>query len=74
MCRFTLFLDRPIRLSSLPLDPEHSLIRQSTHASSTKWLSRYRFSDADCAGHGGISLKCRYGSVAALSNAVKTSI
>jgi len=33
MCQFTLYLDRPIRLSSPPLDPEHSLIRQSTHAS-----------------------------------------
>jgi len=63
MCRFTLFLDRPIRLSSLPLDPEHSLIRQSTRASSTKWLPRYRFTDAECAGFGGISLTGRNGSV-----------
>jgi hypothetical protein len=33
MYRLTLYLDRPIRLSSLPLDPGHSLIRQSTPAS-----------------------------------------
>jgi len=33
MWRVTFYLDRPIRLSSLPLDPEHSLIRQNTHAS-----------------------------------------
>lgn len=32
MCRFTLYLGPPIRLSSLLLDPEHSLIRQSTHS------------------------------------------
>ena len=32
MCRFTLYMGEPIRLSSLLLEPEHSLIRQSTHA------------------------------------------
>lgn len=32
MCRFTLYLGEPIRLSSLLLEPEHSLIRQSTHS------------------------------------------
>ncbi|MCA9738236.1 MAG: class II glutamine amidotransferase [Gemmatimonadota bacterium] len=32
MCRFTLYLGPPIRLSTLLLDPSHSLIRQSTHA------------------------------------------
>jgi ergothioneine biosynthesis protein EgtC len=32
MCRFTLYLGPSIRLSSLLLDPEHSLIRQSTHS------------------------------------------
>ncbi len=32
MCRFTLYLGPPIKLSSLLLDPEHSLIRQSAHA------------------------------------------
>jgi ergothioneine biosynthesis protein EgtC len=32
MCRFTLYLGSPIRLSSLLLEPEHSLIRQSVHA------------------------------------------
>ncbi|MEZ4414393.1 MAG: class II glutamine amidotransferase [Gemmatimonadota bacterium] len=32
MCRFTLYLGPPIRLSSLLLEPAHSLIRQSTHS------------------------------------------
>ncbi len=32
MCRFTLYLGPPLRLSSLLLDPSHSLIRQSTHS------------------------------------------
>jgi glutamine amidotransferase len=32
MCRFTLYLGSPIRLSSLLLEPEHSLIRQSIHS------------------------------------------
>ena len=32
MCRFTLYLGPPLRLSSLLLDPTHSLIRQSTHS------------------------------------------
>lgn len=32
MCRFTLYLGPPIKLSSLLLDPTHSLIRQSTHS------------------------------------------
>ncbi len=32
MCRFTLYLGPPIRLSTLLLEPEHSLIRQSTHS------------------------------------------
>lgn len=32
MCRFTLYLGPPIKLSSLLLDPAHSLIRQSTHS------------------------------------------
>lgn len=32
MCRFTLYLGSPIRLSSLLLEPEHSLIRQSVHS------------------------------------------
>ena len=32
MCRFTLYLGPPIRLSSLLLEPEHSLIRQSAHS------------------------------------------
>jgi len=32
MCRFTLYLGPPIRLSTLLTDPEHSLIRQSYHA------------------------------------------
>jgi len=32
MCRFTLYLGPPIRLSSLLIDPAHSLIRQSTHS------------------------------------------
>lgn len=32
MCRFTLYMGEPIRLSSLLLEPEHSLIRQSTHS------------------------------------------
>ena len=32
MCRFTLYLGPPIRLSSLLLDPDHSLIRQSSHS------------------------------------------
>jgi glutamine amidotransferase len=30
MCRFTLYLGSPIRLSSLLFEPEHSLMRQST--------------------------------------------
>jgi glutamine amidotransferase len=32
MCRFTLYLGPAIRLSSLLIDPDHSLIRQSSHA------------------------------------------
>jgi len=32
MCRFTLYLGPPIKLSSLLLDPAHSLIRQSSHS------------------------------------------
>jgi len=32
MCRFTLYMGEPIRLSTLLLEPEHSLIRQSTHS------------------------------------------
>ncbi len=32
MCRFTLYMGEPIQLSSLLLEPEHSLIRQSTHS------------------------------------------
>jgi len=32
MCRFTLYLGPPIRLSTLLIDPDHSLIRQSTHS------------------------------------------
>lgn len=32
MCRFTIYLGPPVRLSSLLLDPAHSLIRQSTHS------------------------------------------
>lgn len=32
MCRFTLYMGEPIRLSSLLVEPEHSLIRQSTHS------------------------------------------
>ncbi len=32
MCRFTLYLGPPIRLSTLITEPEHSLIRQSYHA------------------------------------------
>ncbi|MEZ4217291.1 MAG: class II glutamine amidotransferase [Myxococcota bacterium] len=32
MCRFTLHLGAPIRMSALLLDPEHSLIRQSSHS------------------------------------------
>ena len=32
MCRFTLYLGPPVRLSSLLLDPAHSLIRQSTNS------------------------------------------
>jgi predicted glutamine amidotransferase len=32
MCRFTLYLGPQIKLSSLLIDPEHSLIRQSSHA------------------------------------------
>lgn len=32
MCRFTLYMGEPIRLSSLLMEPEHSLIRQSTHS------------------------------------------
>jgi len=33
MCRFTLYLGPPIRLESLLIDPSHSLIMQSIHAS-----------------------------------------
>ena len=33
MCRFTLYLGPPIRLESLLIDPSHSLILQSFHAS-----------------------------------------
>lgn len=33
MCRFTFYLGPTVRLSSLLLDPAHSLIRQSTHSS-----------------------------------------
>ena len=32
MCRFTLYIGPPILLSSLLIEPEHSLIRQSTHS------------------------------------------
>ncbi len=32
MCRFTLYMGPPILLSSLLLEPEHYLIRQSTHS------------------------------------------
>lgn len=32
MCRFTLYLGPPVRLSSLLLEPSHSLIRQSAHS------------------------------------------
>lgn len=32
MCRFTLYMGEPIQLSALLLEPEHSLIRQSTHS------------------------------------------
>jgi glutamine amidotransferase len=32
MCRFTLYMGEPIRLASLLVEPEHSLIRQSTHS------------------------------------------
>ena len=32
MCRFTLYMGEPIRLSSLLIEPEHSLIRQSSHS------------------------------------------
>lgn len=32
MCRFILYLGPPVRLSSLLLEPAHSLIRQSTHS------------------------------------------
>jgi predicted glutamine amidotransferase len=32
MCRFTLYLGPPIRLDSLLMEPDHSLIRQSTHS------------------------------------------
>jgi ergothioneine biosynthesis protein EgtC len=32
MCRLTLYLGPPVRLSALLLDPDHSLIRQSTHS------------------------------------------
>jgi glutamine amidotransferase len=32
MCRFTLYMGEPIRLASLLIEPEHSLIRQSTHS------------------------------------------
>ncbi len=33
MCRFTLYLGPPVKLSTLLIDPAHSLIRQSTHSS-----------------------------------------
>jgi len=32
MCRFTLYMGEPIQLSTLLMEPEHSLIRQSTHS------------------------------------------
>ena len=32
MCRFTLYLGPPVRLSTLLTEPEHSLILQSFHA------------------------------------------
>jgi predicted glutamine amidotransferase len=32
MCRFTLYLGPPIRLDSLLIEPDHSLIRQSVHS------------------------------------------
>jgi ergothioneine biosynthesis protein EgtC len=32
MCRFTLYLGPPIRMASLLTEPEHSLIRQSSHS------------------------------------------
>ena len=32
MCRFTLYLGPPVRLSTLLTEPEHSLIRQSYQA------------------------------------------
>jgi ergothioneine biosynthesis protein EgtC len=32
MCRLTMYMGPPIRLSSLLLEPDHSLIRQSTHS------------------------------------------
>jgi ergothioneine biosynthesis protein EgtC len=32
MCRFTLYLGPPVRLSTLLIDPAHSLIRQSTNS------------------------------------------
>jgi len=32
MCRFTFYLGPPIRLSTLLIEPDHSLIRQSTHS------------------------------------------
>jgi ergothioneine biosynthesis protein EgtC len=32
MCRFTLYMGPPVRLSALLLDPSHSLIRQSVHS------------------------------------------
>ena len=32
MCRFTLYLGPPVRLSTLLIEPSHSLIQQSFHA------------------------------------------
>jgi ergothioneine biosynthesis protein EgtC len=32
MCRFTLYMGEPIQLATLLMEPEHSLIRQSTHS------------------------------------------
>jgi predicted glutamine amidotransferase len=32
MCRFTLYMGPPIRLSSLLIEPDHSLIRQSVES------------------------------------------
>lgn len=36
MCRFTAYLGPPIRLASLLIEPEHSLIHQSLHATERK--------------------------------------